>query len=44
MTTYDTPVRAIQIRTWTRGPVMKVWAAAAIPWGYSPGWSPRCWP
>ena len=33
MTTYDTPVRTIEIPTWTRGTVMKVWAAAAIPMG-----------
>src|SRR3954447_17733182 len=31
MTTYDIPVRTVQIPTWTRGTVMKVWAAAAIP-------------
>jgi membrane protease YdiL (CAAX protease family) len=31
MTTSDTPVRTIQIPTWTRGTVMKVWAAAAVP-------------
>ena len=31
MTTYDTPVRTVQIPTWTRGTVMKVWAAAAVP-------------
>src|SRR3954469_22560289 len=33
MTTYDTPVRTIQIPTWTRSTVMKVWAAAAVPMG-----------
>ena len=33
MTTYDTPVRTVQIPTWTRSTVMKVWAAAAIPMG-----------
>src|SRR3954463_5736440 len=31
MTTYDTPVRTVQIPTWTRSTVMKVWAAAALP-------------
>jgi uncharacterized protein len=31
MTTYDIPIRTIQIPTWTRGTVMKVWASAAIP-------------
>src|SRR3954463_11424110 len=31
MTTYDIPVRTVQIPTWTGSTVMKVWAAAAIP-------------
>src|SRR4051794_9919190 len=31
MTTYDTPVRTVQIPTWTRSTVMNVWAAAALP-------------
>src|SRR3954453_7740112 len=31
MTTYDIPVRTVQIPTWSRATVMKVWAAAAIP-------------
>src|SRR4051794_10082888 len=31
MTTYDTPVRTVQIPTWTRSTVMKVWGAAALP-------------
>jgi uncharacterized protein len=31
MTTYDTPVETVQVPTWTRSTVMKVWAAAAIP-------------
>jgi membrane protease YdiL (CAAX protease family) len=33
MTTYDTATRAVQIPTWTRGTVLKVWAAAALPMG-----------
>ncbi|WP_405070903.1 CPBP family intramembrane metalloprotease [Kribbella sp. NBC_01510] len=33
MTTNDTSVRTLQIPTWTRSTVMKVWAAAAIPMG-----------
>ena len=31
MTTYATPLRTVQIPTWTRGTVLKVWAAAALP-------------
>src|SRR3954470_9584192 len=33
MTTYDydTTTRAVKIPTWTRGTVLKVWAAAALP-------------
>jgi uncharacterized protein len=31
MTTYDTPLRTVQIPTWTRGTVLKIWAAAAVP-------------
>jgi membrane protease YdiL (CAAX protease family) len=33
MTTYDTANRAVQIPAWTRGTVLKVWAAAALPMG-----------
>jgi hypothetical protein len=40
MTTYDTPLRTAQIPTWTRGTVMKVWAAAVpmgmLPWVAAP--------
>ena len=42
MTTYDVPVQtAVHIPTWTRGTVLKVWAAAAVPmamlaWGVAP--------
>jgi uncharacterized protein len=31
MTTYDTPLQTVQIPTWTRGTVLKIWAAAAVP-------------
>src|SRR4029453_2391497 len=33
MTTSDTATRAVHIPTWTRGTVLKVWAAAALPMG-----------
>jgi membrane protease YdiL (CAAX protease family) len=31
MTTYDTNTKTVQIPDWTRGTVLKVWAAAALP-------------
>src|SRR4051794_17339847 len=31
MTTYDTAVRTVQIPTWSRATVIKLWAAAALP-------------
>jgi membrane protease YdiL (CAAX protease family) len=33
MTTYDTATPAVQIPMWTRGTVLKVWGAAALPMG-----------
>ena len=33
MTTSDTATRAVHIPTWSRGTVLKVWAAAALPMG-----------
>ncbi|MEI8407068.1 MULTISPECIES: hypothetical protein [unclassified Kribbella] len=33
MTTSDTATRAVHIPTWTRGTVLQVWAAAALPMG-----------
>ncbi|MEN3268134.1 CPBP family intramembrane glutamic endopeptidase [Pseudonocardia sp.] len=33
MTTYDTATQTVQIPTWSRGTVLKVWAAAALPMG-----------
>ncbi|MEN3268132.1 MAG: protease family protein [Pseudonocardia sp.] len=33
MTTYDTTTPTVQIPTWSRGTVLKVWAAAALPMG-----------
>ncbi len=33
MTTIDTAARAVHIPTWSRGTVLKVWAAAAVPMG-----------
>ena len=32
-TTYDTATGTVRIPTWTRGTVLKVWAAAAVPMG-----------
>jgi CAAX protease family protein len=33
MTTYDTALRTVQIAQWSRGRVLTVWAAAALPMG-----------
>ena len=44
MTTIDTVPRTVRIPTWTRGTVLAVWAAAALPMAALSWGAPRCSP